>query len=51
MDTEGKLHEGKDFGWFGMSKNKTSPDKWDKDYIKLLLKHKEDYIVTLDCHV
>lgn len=51
VDTKGNLHEGKDFGWFGMSKNKESPDKWDKDYIKLLSKHKEDYIVTLDCHV
>jgi hypothetical protein len=51
IDTKGNIHEGKEFGWFGMSKNKQSPDKWDKDYIKLLSKHKEDYIVTLDCHV
>ena len=51
LDRDGKLHEGTKYGWFGFSKDTKSQDVWIKEYIGLLEKHKDCYLVALDCHV
>ncbi len=51
MDKKGKYHAGKDFGWWGFSKDIKSKEKWIKEYIKVLEEAQGDYIVNLDCHV
>ncbi|GAI55280.1 unnamed protein product, partial [marine sediment metagenome] len=51
IDRDGKLHEGRKYGWFGFSKGTKSQDVWIKEYVGLLEKHKDCYLVALDCHV
>jgi hypothetical protein len=51
VDPKGNVHEGVRYGWFGMSDNTINPNVWIEQYIKLLEKYKEDYMVSLDCHV
>ena len=51
LDPEGNIHEGEEYGWFGISNNTISPEVWLDEYLKLLEKHKDDYMVSLDCHV
>ncbi len=41
----------KDFGYWGMSENRQSQQDYLKEYIKLLEKYKDDFIVNLDCHI
>lgn len=38
-------------GWWGMSTPLKSATEYATEYLALLQKHKDDYIVTLDCHV
>jgi len=40
-----------DYGWFGTSMPTQTEEEYIKEYLELLEKHKEDYLVTLDCHV
>jgi hypothetical protein len=51
LDSEGKLYDGRRYGWFGISEDKQEPEEWLNIYTKLLEDNKEDYLVTLDCHV
>lgn len=51
LDSKGKLYDGRRYGWFGTSEDKQEPDEWLNIYTKLLEDNKEDYLVTLDCHV
>ena len=48
---EGQVFGGKDFGWFGTSTDTKEIKDWEKEFEKLLEKHKNDYIINLDCHV
>ena len=41
----------KDFGWFGSSKKNQIQKDFVKKYIAVLEKHKDDFVVSLDCHI
>lgn len=47
----GEYIKSKEYGWFGMSNDIKSPNKWKKEYLEILEKHKEDFMINLDCHV
>jgi len=51
IDQFGVVHSAKDYGWFGMSKDTQKDDKWEKEYIDVLEKAKDGYVVNLDCHI
>lgn len=44
-------YNGKEYGWFGSSSKTMDSEEWEKTYVEVLQKHREDYLVFLDCHV
>lgn len=48
---DGKVHQSRKYGWFGTYSEKEGEEDWKKKYLKILDKHKEDFMVNLDCHI
>ena len=51
IDLQGKVHAGQTFGWFGFSKKTKSEEEWMEEYLGVLEKAKDHFVVSLDCHV
>jgi len=48
---DGKVYQARGYGWFGTYKQEVEEDKWKEKYLKLLEKHKDDFMVNLDVHI
>jgi hypothetical protein len=40
-----------DMGWFGCSSNDKEEDEFMRQYLTILKRHQDDYVVALDCHI
>jgi len=51
IDLEGKVHREGEMGYFGDMTREKSRRDWIEEYLSLLEKNKEHYLVVLDCHI
>lgn len=51
IDINGELHEGKSYGWFGLSDQTKDTDDYEKEYLKVLEEAGDGVVILLDCHV
>ncbi len=51
FDRNGRYHNGREYGWFGMYDEVVDIEDWGREFEDILIDGIGDYLVNVDCHI